>query len=126
MGMFDSFYFTDGVLPDNKAPSGHEFQTKDLACHLDKYSVAADGAVTVVCFYDGEPKKPLNFGAKVYSHEFMYDNEKDLFKRKYIGAKYQEYKIVVVNDKLAHIEKVVEAGYEPVASAVTSGGDDNG
>jgi hypothetical protein len=30
MGMYDSFYFADGILPDNKEDASTEFQTKDL------------------------------------------------------------------------------------------------
>lgn len=110
MGMFDSFYFEDGILPDNKAPSGEEFQTKDLDCSLDKYKVDAQKNVKKFSWY-GEDTDPINVTAEVYSHEFMYEGD-DIMTRKYLGCKYQLYKVVIVDSKLVHVEKVVEDGYE--------------
>lgn len=114
--MFDSFYFEDGVLPNNKVEAGYEFQTKDLDRDLDVYKVDAQGNVKKFVYSgdDGrtEETNPINDSAVVYSHEFLYDNPKDLFNRKYLGCKYQEYKIVIVNSKIAHVEKLSESGYE--------------
>ena len=116
MGMFDSFYFADGFLPDDKAPSGYEFQTKSLDCGLDNYIVNADGSVKkLIMDYDTgriEDKDPINDCAVIYSHEFMYDNPSDIMNRKFLGTKYQEYKIIIMNSKVAHIEKLRESGYE--------------
>jgi len=121
MGMFDSFYFAKGFLPNDKAPEDHEYQTKDLDCDLDIYKVDSQGSVRKFV-YDGdggraEETKPINDSAVVYSREFLYDNPSDLFNRKYIGCKYQEYKIVIVNSKIAHVEKLCESGYEPETNA---------
>ncbi len=94
MGMFDSFYFETGVLPNNTEPSETEFQTKSLSCSLDVYRVDKHG--NVKCFefaYGADPyvsDKPINDAAYVYS----------------IGPSgQQEYKILIHNSKIIHIEK---------------------
>ncbi len=117
MGMYDSFYFENGILPDNKAPDMHEFQTKDLDSSLDTYHVDKDGNVKKFEFDSSsdkglvENKRPINADIVVYSHEFLYDSD-DIFTRKYLGCKYQEYNIVIVNSKITHTEKTREEGYE--------------
>lgn len=121
MGMFDSFYFEDGVLPDNKVPPGHEFQTKSLYCDLDVYKVDVQGNVRRFVYPQGvniddtrdeDVDAKINDTIFVYSHEFLYDKPDDIVNRKYLGCKYQEYKIVILNNKIAHVEKVRESGYE--------------
>ena len=116
--MFDSFFFAEGALPDNKVPADHEFQSNDLDCSLDKYYVEADGTMKKYDFWEQghEDKtspcdKPINTAAYVYSHEFMYEGT-DILTRKYLGCRYQEYKLVIVNSKIAHVEKIKEEGYE--------------
>lgn len=109
MGMFDSFYFANGFLPDDKAPEGHEFQTKSLGCSLDRFEVDAQGNVVKFPFWDegcGEKKiaerEPINEVAYVYSHEFVEGKT----------TKYQEYKVVIVNSKVVYVEKITEEGYD--------------
>ena len=87
MGMFDSFYFAEGVLPDNKVSAGYEFQTKSLSCNLDVFEVMEDGTVVKYPFweedYEPRPKpydEPINEGAYVYSYEFLYDNDLTIMK----------------------------------------------
>src|SRR5580658_3896808 len=114
MGMFDSFYFEDGILPDNKAPIGHEFQTKDLHCCLDKYYVKANHRIEPEWGINGPPDDTsLNFTAGVYSHEFLYDNEADIVNRKYLGSKYQHYTITAKDGVIVNAVKDSEAGYAP-------------
>lgn len=120
MGMFDTFHFEDGILPNNKVPAGYEFQTKSLGCNLDKYIVDAEGNVKKKTMWnnDGEEEyreitgfdKPINEAAHVYSHEFIYDSD-NVLTRKHLQTKYQEYKIVIVNSKVAFVEKISEEGY---------------
>lgn len=112
MGMFDSFFFENGVLLDNKVSTEIEFQTKSLSCDLDKYYVSKDGDVKRFDYSGEEICAPINDTVEVYSYEFLYDNEEDIFKRKFLGSKYQEYKIVILNSKIVFVEKLVEDGYE--------------
>lgn len=104
MGMFDSFYFKDGVLPDNKVPEDYEFQTKDLDCCLDEYQVDKHGNVQKTS-YSWDNKECIvspdliDCVAYVYSHD---DN------------KYQEYAIMIVDSKLTHVKKIAESGYDDV------------
>lgn len=118
MGMFDSFYFKEGVLPDNKVDENHEFQTKSLDCSLDIYHVLGDCTVIKRDFWEEgedapEPDpKPINETLRVYSYEFLYENEDDILNRKYLGSRYQEYKITILNSKLVYAEKVCEEGYD--------------
>lgn len=42
MGMFDSI-ICEHNLPDGFNPSGILFQTKDLDCHLDTYTISSEG-----------------------------------------------------------------------------------
>lgn len=115
MGMFDSFYFEDGVLPDNKVPAGHEFQTKDFACNLDVYRVSANGKVRMffMNYSDGrtEETKPLSGSGTIYSHEFLYDKPEGIFNRKYLGCKYQEYMIEFRDNQIVSAKKLAESGY---------------
>lgn len=117
MGMFDSFYFAAGTLPDNKVPPDHDFQTKSLSCDLDRYYVGADGHVKHVLFNSEDEREtidlaPINNEVCVYSHEFIYDNEKDVFNRKLVVTKYQEYKIIILNSRLVFAEKTCDSGYD--------------
>jgi len=105
MGMFDSFYFAEGVLPDNREPNTVEFQSKCLKCELNTFRVAADGSVQRFEWGDGEPEiysnpEPINDAAIVYSYQGEYPN-----------TQVQEYKILIHNSKLIHAEKLVERGY---------------
>lgn len=114
MGMFDSFYFKRGVLPDDKAPEGEEFQTKSLECNLDRYYVDSSGHVIKKHYWDGEETATnhnVTCNAYIYSYEFLYDNEEDLLNRKYLGSKVQEYSIQIVNNQVVRVEKVHESGY---------------
>lgn len=124
MGMFDKFKFQDGILPNNKVPENYEFRTKCLECNLDTYLVDQNGNITVLEMWDGEDDmrpsdKVISDSAHVYSHEFMYqhaDGEIKNFRKsvddKYLGTKYQEYKIVIIKNKVMHVEKILEQGYE--------------
>lgn len=115
--MFDSFYFKFGTLPDNKVKEDVEFQTKSLDCDLDVYHVNNDLTVTKSTFDNGKMEltdKPINCIAIIYSHEFLYDNEKDLTNRKYLGCKYQEYDITIKDSKIIYMNKTYESGYEPI------------
>ena len=113
MGMFDSFYFAKGVLPDNKVDEAHEFQCKSLGCSLDVYRIAENGTVTKTLFfepdYDDKPiidDEPINDTAYVYSYVF-----KDIDGNSLEQSLEQEYKIVILNSKVMHVEKIREEGY---------------
>lgn len=105
MGMFDSFYFEDGVLPDNREEGNNcEFQSKDLHCDLFVYEIDKNKNVRKYpCWEEGYEDKPaplnelINEGATVYSYES--------------GGKSQEYKILIHNNKLVHVQKLSEEGY---------------
>jgi hypothetical protein len=94
MGMYDSFYFAEGVLPDNKEPPNEEFQTKCLECNLRDYYVSSDFILTEKSGIDCS-----NFTESliVYSHNFEYDPSRS-----------QYYKIVFIKGKLIHAEKAVD------------------
>jgi hypothetical protein len=128
MGMFDRFFFEKGILPENKVEPDYEFQTKSLECNLDTYKVDSNGNVRKFVHDwapdgDGwiEDTKPVNESVIVYSHEFIYDNHKDIFNRKYLGTKYQEYKIIIVNNRIAYVEKLTEYGYQPTPQQAPEG-----
>ena len=108
MGMFDSFYFKNNVLPDNKVPEDFEFQTKDLNCDLDRYYVDEEKNVVRKYYWNGEEKiieGPINCEVEVYSIDFIYKNGK------YDHTKTQEYKLLIHNSKLIYAEKINEWGY---------------
>lgn len=116
MGMFDSFFFEKGLLPENKVEDGHEFQTKSLDCQLDEYRVYANGTVRKFVYggHDAsrvEDTEPINVTAEVYSYEFLYDNE-DILNRKYLGTRFQEYIVVIAGSRLFSAKKVLEYGYK--------------
>lgn len=112
MGMFDRFFFEDGVLPDNRVPENYEFQTKDLGRDLNSFRVAKDGTIRIFGMECEELFEIVNGEVLIYSHEFLYDNEDDILKLKYLGAKYQEYHLVIVNNRVVSAEKTTERGYE--------------
>ena len=126
MGMYDSFKFGKGILPDNKVDADHIFQSKDLDCCLDLYQIDEAGVAAVKEFEDGRctgwNKTPLNFQAYVYSHVFWYENKKTgkiqeergwpIEDYKYLGADYQCYKIIVVNNRLVFAEKVSDTNHK--------------
>ncbi len=113
MGMFDTFRFKDGFLPNNKVEEDYDFQTKDLESDLDMYCVDSIGNVSKHKLieeneYDDEAEDvSINDIAYVYSHEFLHDN-----KGKYTGSKQQCYKIVIVSSQIVYVEKLSEEGYE--------------
>jgi hypothetical protein len=84
MGMYDSFYFEKGILPDNKVSEDCEFQSKCLDCILDTYNVDSEGNIST---------------------------ERTSFDDEHLGYKCQEYKIVIANNKIIFVEKVYERGY---------------
>lgn len=107
--MFDSFYFKNNVLPNNKVPEDFEFQTKDLECWLDHYCVDEEKNVVKKSYKDGKKQiinEPINCEVEVYSHEFIYKDGK------YDHTKYQEYKLLIHNSKLIYAEKTREYGYD--------------
>lgn len=120
MGLFDSFYFADGVLPQNKVEENYEFQTKDLSCNLDKYYVDKQGFVTMTPFREeGDEKvRPVNAQVNdtvfVYSHKFTYKNKEGeievdpeiTYDKANYGCKYQCYKLVILQGRVSHVEKV--------------------
>lgn len=114
VGMYDSFFFKDGVLPDNKVAEDHEFQTKDLYCNLDRYYVGRYGIVTREILDAGgeyiKDTESINDSVEVYSHEFLWDGD-DLTTRKYLGCKYQIYKIIILDNDIKHIRKIYQSGY---------------
>ena len=117
--MFDSFYFAKDLLPKNKVDENHEFQTKSLGCDLDKYYIDSNRNVTRVPFFEQgekdqelirryEIEEKINEVVYVRSHVFYYENENDLFGRKYLGSDVQEYKIVIKDNKLVYAEKILD------------------
>lgn len=66
MGMFDEIS-CDMALPERPAWANGFFQTKDLACMLEKYHITADG------FLEDENKKIVDFTGGLEFHE--YDSE---------------------------------------------------
>lgn len=117
MGMFDRFFFEDGILPDNKVSEGYEFQTKSLDCMLDTYRVDSEGNV-IKNRDDEDLEGPINECAYVYSHEFPYEDadgnvvyQRKTFKEKRLETRFQEYKVLIANSKVVHVEKVSEQGY---------------
>lgn len=109
MGMYDSFYFEDGVLPNNRVEGkNHEFQSKDLRCDMDIYEIDKNLNVLKYPFWEeGYEDKPepldelINECAIVYSYEFPKDGP----------AKIQHYKILIHNNKLVHVKKLSEENY---------------
>lgn len=97
MGMFDIFYFAEGILPDNRELPEKEFQTKDMQCNLDKYQVDKFGWVK--CDEDAESE--ITDTAVVYSHDF--DHE---------PVRTQYYKIQILNNKIVYAKKISENGYD--------------
>lgn len=120
MGMYDSFYFAEGVLPDNKEDPDKEFQTKGLDCCLDNYFVSKDLQVTIEPFEvenDGlkttyVPKVPDIEDLQVYSYEFEYDNPTDWANRKLTNTRIQWYNITIKDGRLIKATKTKEEGYE--------------
>jgi len=107
MGMYDSFYFAKGVLPDNAEAPKHEFQTKSLNNDMDVYRVCEHGFVKKYGhFYDYDglvwdedclESGQINDTAVVYSYS---DDPK--------MTHYQEYKIIILNSKIVYAEKTVD------------------
>ncbi len=96
MGMYDSFYFAEGLLPNNEETSDMEFQSKCLKCNLDKFYFDSDGFVTKKPFDECEENdKPINEGLYVYSYNFDMK-----------PTRYQEYKILIMNSKLVYVERI--------------------
>lgn len=126
MGMYDTFYFESGSLPENKVPPEHDFQSKSLHCGLDKYFIKADKSVVVEPFgiSDVDNEKVLSFCARVYSHVFLYDKPDDIINRKYLGCKYQSYEIVVEKNKMVSAKKTSEAGYDGPGTTTPRGASD--
>lgn len=123
MGMFDSFYFAEGVLPDNKEGEGFEFQTKDLDLCLDIYLIDADRNVTIRSYEDFEAdvrsiRAAPDLKATVYSLKFIYDIEPGedfgeyLKKRELVKTCTQLYEIEIKDGKLISAKKIHEEGYE--------------
>ena len=103
MGMFDSFYFAKGVLPDNREAPEKEFQTKCLECLCNNYRVDEHGWVKC----DDDRDAEINEAATVYSHVFEKDKP----------TKIQYYKILIHNNKVIFAKKLSEEGYENVEAA---------
>lgn len=120
MGMYDSFYFAEGVLPDNRESPEKEFQTKGLEQALDNYYVSKDLQVTIEPFIienDGikttyVPKVPDIENLQVYSYEFEYDNPINYINRKLLNTREQIYLITIKDGKLIKATKIKESGYE--------------
>lgn len=102
MGMFDSFIFAADVLPDNSEPPTTEFQTKELECELDLYTVNSTGRLyrSRLVFTEGKPTtrsfpqpEPLT---------------KELLVTSYERNRMQVYSLVFENGWLMHSTKVTE------------------
>ena len=104
MGMFDSFYFDVGVLPDNKEGPLMEFQTKDLHCMLNTYFVDYTGHIL------NPGPTPINKVIEVYSYDFLY-SPGSILTRQYLGCNYQEYSLIIRDNQITHIERIREKGY---------------
>lgn len=121
MGMFDSFYFAEGVLPDNREAPDKEFQGKDLCCSLDIYKVDHEYNITIASFMSmsgesqkvGDSLEPI----EVYSHEFIYDKPDDIFNRKLLKVKYQLYSFRIKDSKISDIKKIEESGYDSISGS---------
>lgn len=100
MGMFDTFWFEEGVLPDNKENSKMNFQTKDLDQRLDLYFVDKDLNVKKLDMDGTEDMDPLFITCEVYSYNFEGE------------TKIQTYKIHITDNKLVHAKKLNESGYK--------------
>jgi hypothetical protein len=87
MGMFDSFYFEEGVLPDNPFPPEKEFQTKSLDCELTIFRVDKNGNVT-------------SEKNKYASHQPHYLEAVTAYVYAYDGNICHEYKICIVDNRL--------------------------
>ena len=91
MGMFDSFYFAAGFLPDCTSPPNAEFQTKSLRCHLDKWYIGSDG----IAINKEDPTLELNDSAVIYNYDDTI-------------AEY--YKVMFLNNKLIYAKKIGDEG----------------
>jgi hypothetical protein len=106
MGMFDSFYFKEGVLPENREKEDTEFQTKDFNCELDDYYIDSDGSIRVVRFY-GDNDEIDDGIYEVYSMRWEPDINDD-------DAKFfeQRYRIKIRDGRVINAKKYYEEGYE--------------
>lgn len=100
MGLYDSFYFADGVLPGKPCPSGIEFQTKSLGCNMDKFTVHKDNTITVEVGICGDPDrykdKMINGYVEVHAR-----------KNSRVGLYWDaSYKLSIYNSKLMIVGKL--------------------
>lgn len=114
MGMFDSFYFEAGVLPNNKMPPTCEFQTKELECELTNYTVDTTGRLyrSTFCYETQERTFPepvkLTQTITVYSYEFSNN----------IPTRRQEYELAFEDGWLMKATKTDESGFEEYSAAL--------
>ena len=98
MGMFDSFYFAKGALPDNPFSPDEEFQTKCLACNMDVYRV-------------DENKKVKRYSVEVWPDR---NSEIEVFgvinESAYVSGFGNngrvDYKILIYNSELVYADKL--------------------
>lgn len=94
--MFDSFYFAEGLLPNNNESPTMEFQTKSLAQDLNVWNVDRFG----IAICKDDPERELSNCAHITSYVFSE-----------LETKIQEYKVMFLKNKLILAEKIGERGY---------------
>lgn len=98
MGMFDDV-ICEVELPDGK-PNKCGFQTKDLDCQLDKYTITKDGRLTRARYRWNEAQNEyVPDGADVIQHHGylnFYDYNSDTKEWREFNAKFTDGKLVEI------------------------------
>lgn len=98
MGMFD--WVRCGAKLPKPEPMDGDYQTKDTDCRLDRYTINADGALSVE-YFDPDavpqfaPPKPFIFNGTMY----FYGTTKQT-------GRWKEYKAEFVDGKMESVESV--------------------